>query len=1533
MLNNGMMKYRQEESKRKKEADKLTNVTLPSIKGTASSGQRPRIPTIEEKVAEQMRSATKPTQSQRVTNVGTRINGAMPSSMLTPAQRDARNTETLHNTATSEGFRVASGIAAGLSPLGTKAATDKEKQIQDIRNASGAYKAGKVVGELGAFAIPYAGAAGKVRKVVSKVPQVAKMGTVGQNVAKSIATDLAIGAPLNVNYAFNKEGLRGKEAAKSIALNIGMDLVLGGAIEVATTAVKKFAKDLSERLGRTVTDEEAFDILQEKKREYIATNKDISEEEREKLLRELAEESNRRKGKSVANTEVLYGNSTRMPVADLPEPKGNKTGLYQMEGDYGVDLKGELPTPNELMAKQLRQIEGPRNITRATKEDFEKFVKGGSEESSVGKIRAQRKGNLVLLEKDDEIDKFIIDSLERKITRPAMRAVYGKVPKRFADEVYRLSGGECDIYDKIVELPSNDLQHSFDEHSVAKQEGDIPLDMRHWLKIPEYLENYTDVIEVVPIESGFRIKVGKRINGYSVMSEIIQTNRDGLTFKNMWGNSTEKYLAEKAKARRYAVGSTAKNAHKPSDGFSDGALDNNIGDSAQNVNTSSPKIEPILPVEEMVERQMKGKKPLKEMGKLGKLYSLFVDNLHGVGRTSEGAKILSSNVRKAEGTSAYIAKNGMVDMSGRSIAKKRPDGKAVTLENIFNQAADVDLDAFTDYLLHRHNIDRARQGKNVFNDVSAAESKQKCEEILMQYPEFKLLGDELSEINEQLIDNWLVPSGLIDEFTAKKLKALYPNYVPTYRIEDEAVENALEKREAMLKREGYNSKTVRANTIVHEATGGNKPVIAPNVSLAVMLKKVVRAARMNELAVLLRNEIMKNPEKFRNVARMADDTNINKYGDTVAKNMMDSLESKGLEGLDDATDQLIGINKAGQYYVVAMVNGKPSRMIVNKDIYDGLTALCNVKDDNKAVEIYKFMTNATTQPFKALITGYNPFFGVRNILRDIPTAYIQGTEHNPVKFVENQIQAYHDILTNAPLWQQYQAIGGKRSGYFNTQKGFIEEKGLAGGAKKFINKLLDGVALFNETTEAATRYAEFLGTLKRSGKLDDPMYEDLQRALYNSGEVTVDFLKGGDVTKAVDRLVPYLNPAVQGIDKFLRTMTTSPAAWVKGFTALTIPSIGLYEYNQRFHKEDYDKLDDRTKDNYYVFYIPDSDGKFIKIPKSRESGVLFQALAERLLRMNAGDEDAFKNFWNKEGAVATNFAPQNPLENNIFSPVIYNLPRNKDFAGRTIVPQRLEGYYKSEQYDERTSEVAKWLGSAAAKLGINDGEGLSPKQIDYIIDSYTGIIGDILIPATTQGGDVVKKVITGPFTVDNVYSNSIQNDFYEGMEKAEKEKNHINLQDDVNPDWKTPEEYRYSVYTKAQKEMGELRKIERKYQQLPASETRDLYLRELRKQINSIAETATSEVDKLTADYRKNYIPALSDMNEKKQTYYRENLKGLGVDPAELRNVYDALDLNGSGSISQDEAYTMLEQTNFSREQKAAIWNFINSSWKKNPYI
>ena len=78
------------------------------------------------------------------------------------------------------------------------------------------------------------------------------------------------------------------------------------------------------------------------------------------------------------------------------------------------------------------------------------------------------------------------------------------------------------------------------------------------------------------------------------------------------------------------------------------------------------------------------------------------------------------------------------------------------------------------------------------------------------------------------------------------------------------------------------------------------------------------------------------------------------------------------------------------------------------------------------------------------------------------------------------------------------------------------------------------------------------------------------------------------------------------------------------------------------------------------------------------------------------------------------------------------------------------------QYDERTTEIAKGIG----KL-LN----ASPKQIDYLINSYTGIIGDIVQPLTTKGGDV-SKVVTTQFISDPLYSNQSLTDFYDNYDKV-----------------------------------------------------------------------------------------------------------------------------------------------------------------------
>lgn len=57
-----------------------------------------------------------------------------------------------------------------------------------------------------------------------------------------------------------------------------------------------------------------------------------------------------------------------------------------------------------------------------------------------------------------------------------------------------------------------------------------------------------------------------------------------------------------------------------------------------------------------------------------------------------------------------------------------------------------------------------------------------------------------------------------------------------------------------------------------------------------------------------------------------------------------------------------------------------------------------------------------------------------------------------------------------------------------------------------------------------------------------------------------------------------------------------------------------------------------------------------------------------------------------------------------------------------------------------------------------------------------------------------------------------------------------------------------------------------------------------------------------------------------------------GLTKEQYTSMKDNIDLDGNGSVSQKEAQTYLDSQDFTREQKAGLWNIINKSWKRNPY-
>ena len=565
-----------------------------------------------------------------------------------------------------------------------------------------------------------------------------------------------------------------------------------------------------------------------------------------------------------------------------------------------------------------------------------------------------------------------------------------------------------------------------------------------------------------------------------------------------------------------------------------------------------------------------------------------------------------------------------------------------------------------------------------------------------------------------------------------------------------------------------------------------------------LVNRTVRTARYNEVGQNLVKAIEANPQGLAKYAEIIPETEMvpnpkfkktyaTKFepGKSTEGSKLTPFESKAKNAEPEFIERKVEIPAHKNNIVSVLVDGKPVNLeIKDKDLLESLNAIYkNTNLNDFEAKVVRPLNNA----FKALITQKNPLFTVTNILRDIPTAYVNGSERNLLKFGRDYMGAVNDIRKNSDVAQRYRAMGGEMANFFSPEE---SAKAVANLTKKD-NALVKGmkkIESINNAAESAPRLAEFKRALDKG--------ESAQDALFKAGEVTTNFSRGGDITKKIDIYAPYLNASVQGIDKTMRQFKNAPIQTVlKGATIVTAPTL-LFDYINK-DNPNYQQLDNRTKDTYFL--IPTGD-TFIKIPKAREIGVLFGSLLERTLRMAAGEENAFKGFG---GTISTNFTPSNPLTSNLAGPIVTNLFANKDFAGRTIVPMAMQGRSPQYQYDETTSEIGKKIGELA---------NLSPKQVDYVIKSYTGIIGQLLLPATTAsnyaGGKTsnLLKPVTNKFTADPLYSNQQMNDFYDNLDMLTEIASDYNFKNNIDSKAITNAEDMKNSFNKTVKEISALSK-------------------------------------------------------------------------------------------------------------------------------
>lgn len=757
-----------------------------------------------------------------------------------------------------------------------------------------------------------------------------------------------------------------------------------------------------------------------------------------------------------------------------------------------------------------------------------------------------------------------------------------------------------------------------------------------------------------------------------------------------------------------------------------------------------------------------------------KTYDSIVDDLYPIKEVNEQSYVKALNSRQVDMIAHRSLTAGLVDQNGKVVGNSL---KAITSK--IPRGLEKD---FEDYVINRRAPYWMEEGKKVFPDdanMTPEKSRIKTAQYESQHPEFKQLGDDYIKYNKDLTKTWLVNSGFIKPQDFDNMVSKDPDYVPFQR-EFTQLEGG---------NRGLNAKRGFANQTspVKKATGSQRKIISPIESTIEKTGQYIKTAKRNDVMNPIVDELEKNPNAYEGLISIVPSKTASLSPDAII-DVNKIIQDEGIDGLVAKfnkpweSQQFIankgGAVEKGANIVTVMRSGAPVHLKV--DDMDLLKAISNL-NPQQATTITRAVGKATGM-MKTLTTGINPVFGLaRNVWKDLVGGYKNSKtiNANPLRYAQymwdltraigNTIAeplGRNEILPKS--FRELFAKGGEPMAYFKNIGGgghvssISSDRNLLAKAKSEVmpkstlkkvagipRTLYSGLESLNNTLEAAPRLAEAKRVLKKGGSND--------KALYESQDLTTNFSKKGNIAKEADAFIPYLNAAIQGLDKEIRVYNPTGGnaknainSIAKSVYAITIPTMILYAVNH--NSEAYNQLSDYQKDNY--FNIPKPDETFFKIPKPREPGVFFGALIERTLRaFKDHDPEAFTRF---SDTIKQNFIPPHEM---IWQPAysIMGSPEGRDWRGNPIINQGELRNSPRYQYNENTSAPAKWIGD---KLNV------SPKKIDALGKAYLGGVASLGIPATSENGSL-GKTLSSQMTADPLYNNDITNDFYKYKAKLD----------------------------------------------------------------------------------------------------------------------------------------------------------------------
>jgi hypothetical protein len=728
-----------------------------------------------------------------------------------------------------------------------------------------------------------------------------------------------------------------------------------------------------------------------------------------------------------------------------------------------------------------------------------------------------------------------------------------------------------------------------------------------------------------------------------------------------------------------------------------------------------------------------------------KLDTNFIDQFSPLNRLDPDIHMSKADTVRANNlTNESVYGENQVDINGNVVGR--------SLEKIYESSGNAE--EFSKYLIYRQAISKGEEGDLVFSKEKIEGlglTPKKMEEIVKQlekkYPKFIKAGEEWNGYYANLRKMMLEEGNWTSDFISK-LETTYPNYTPLFRDYDEKTRIAINKKSVF--------------------GGSERDVIDPYISSIELTRLFNNFMLHNRTNRELLKRVRENPETYKELG-IELDTSVKMDEEEVGMNIVEELSNfeKQLQ-----TEE---INK--ENFITAFENGKKIKIIIkDPEIFQ---AFASIPQQSQGILLRG--VEALTKATKMAATGtLAPIWATKGAVMDISRALLNA--ENPITHLGLVGKAlFSSLARNAKVGKNLRKMADN---FFNAGGGFSGALRTAPEArlpesklgKKFrkINPLNERsyAQQYNDLFENINRIAAYDAKIRKltDGKRP-PTSKEITLAMKYAREITTDYTVRGKIARQLEKGFPYTTASIAGTTQILKSMKKNP---IKAMSLIGIGAMlpALQEQARFGNDEDYKNLPNREKYRNLIIGKT-AEGKFIKIPIDPQIAFLKEITNQILSAYKQQDKETFdgameellnsyappplagvlKTFTSKEGIAGGVIGG---LRATSLSPVVSVLT-NKTFTGSPIesLEYQLSPLRPGLRYDEKTSGIAKKIGQYT---------NFSPMKVDYIIKNYSGDIGRVLLPLTSDVGSIRSEEFLKNFLTDPTFTNTLNVQFYKGKD-------------------------------------------------------------------------------------------------------------------------------------------------------------------------